>query len=114
MDFDKQQWPAKFDINKLVTIPEDIEKIIQGDKTAVRRNDRYADPGDKLELDGHTVIVENVYPQKLRDISDVDARQEGYNSLKEYKQGITSIHGEEVWDSDLIVWSHILHTVQKG
>ncbi|ALX47262.1 fructose-1-phosphate kinase [Lentibacillus amyloliquefaciens] len=114
MDIDKQKWPDKFDINMLVTIPEDIQKIIRGDKTAVRRNDRYADPGDRFELNGHTVVVENVYPQKLRDISDADAREEGYKSLEEYKQGITSIHGEEVWDSDLVIWAHIMHPVQKG
>ncbi|QKY68815.1 ASCH domain-containing protein [Lentibacillus sp. CBA3610] len=111
MEMNKQNWPEKYDIAKLVTIQKDIQKIIRGDKMSVRRNDRYADPGDRLELNGNTVIVENVYPQKLGEITEQDAQQEGYGSLEEYKNGITKIHGEKVWNSDLIVWVHILKPV---
>ncbi|TFJ94394.1 ASCH domain-containing protein [Lentibacillus salicampi] len=112
MEMNKQNWPEKYDIAKLVTIQEDIQKIMSGDKTSVRRNDRYADPGDSVELNGHTVKVEDVYPQKLGEVTEEDAQQEGYENLKEYKQGITRIHGEQVWNPDLIVWVHILKPVQ--
>ncbi|WP_010530279.1 fructose-1-phosphate kinase [Lentibacillus jeotgali] len=111
MQKNKQNWPEKYAIDKLVTIQKDIQKIISGEKTSVRRNDRYADPGDKFELNGHTVIVEDVYPQKLGEVTNDDAQQEGYGSLKEYINSITKIHGEKVWDPHLIVWAHILKPV---
>lgn len=101
-------WPEKYDIHQLVSIQADIDHILNGEKTSVRRNDRYADPGDTLELRGKTFIVKNVYPQKLADVSDEDAKQEGYSSLAEYKKGIGNIHGENVWDPDIEVWVHEL------
>lgn len=107
----KQAWPEKYDINKLISIQEDIDKIIQGQKTSVRRNDRYADPGDMVELGGHTFVVENVYPQKLGEVTEENARQEGYNNLDDYKKGITSIHHAAVWDPDMEVWAHELKSM---
>jgi hypothetical protein len=104
----KQAWPEKYDIHKLISIQEDIDKIIKGEKTSVRRNNRYADPGDTVELAGHTFVVENVYPQKLEDITEENAKQEGYKSLDEYKEGITSIHHAAVWDPDMEIWAHQL------
>ncbi|RYG73100.1 ASCH domain-containing protein [Lentibacillus lipolyticus] len=111
MDFAKDNWPEKYDINKLVTIQKDIDRIINGEKTSVRRNDRYADPGDRLGLDGRTVVVEDVYPQSLGEMTDENAQQEGYESLQKYKEGITGIHGEEVWDPEITVWVHELKVV---
>ncbi|WP_106495133.1 hypothetical protein [Lentibacillus sp. Marseille-P4043] len=108
MDNNKQTWPEKYDINKLVSIQKDIDKIVKGEKTSVRRNDRYADPGDTVTLDGHPFIVENIYPQKLGNVTEENARQEGYESLDEYKHGLTSIHHGAVWDPDLEVWVHEL------
>lgn len=104
----KQTWPEKYDINKLISIQEDIDKLIRGEKSSVRRNDRYADPGDQIELSGHTFTVENVYPQKLADVTDKNAKEEGYENLDAYKKGITNIHHEAVWDSDTEVWAHEL------
>ncbi|WP_188454267.1 ASCH domain-containing protein [Virgibacillus oceani] len=98
----------KKDINLLITKQKDIEKIINGEKTAVRRNDRYADKGDTLELDGHQFIVENVYHQKLGQVTEENARQEGYRNLDEYIQALTSIHHGSVWDPNLEVWAHEL------
>ncbi|MGM8365999.1 ASCH domain-containing protein [Virgibacillus sp. W0181] len=107
----KFDWPEKYDINKLVTIERDIKKILKGKKTSVRRNDRYADPGDKFELNGHTIIVEHVYPQKLRDVTEEHAKQEGYQNLEDYKQALTNIHHGAVWDPDMEVWAHELKSV---
>lgn len=107
MVFDnKQNWPEKYNINKLVTRNVDIDKIINGEKSSVRRNDRYADAGDELELKGHIFIIEHVYPQKLKDITDNIAKQEGYDNLEEYKEALTSIHHSVVWDPEQVVWAH--------
>lgn len=104
----KQDWPNKFDINKLVSRPKDIEKIVSGEKTSVRRNDRYADNGDEVLLNGHLFVVENIYPQKLKDVTEQEAKQEGYESLDSYKKALTSIHDGAVWDPEAVVWVHEL------
>src|SRR5699024_212476 len=66
----KQDWPEKYDINKLVTRQDAIDKIINGEKTTERRNDRYADAGDEIILDGQTFIVNDIYPQQLKTLTD--------------------------------------------
>lgn len=104
----KQMETDKFDIQQLVTIPEDIEKIRTGKKRLIRRNDRYADEGEQLKLSGRTFIVNHVYEQKLRDVTEEQAKQEGYRSLNEYKEGITSIHHSVVWDPEQTIWAHEL------
>jgi len=104
----KQDWPEKYDINKLVTRQKDIDKILKGEKTSERRNDRYADVGDELELDGHTFVVEVVYPQKLKTVTEENAKQEGYDNLEEFKETLTSIHHGAVWDPEAVVWAHEL------
>ena len=108
VDENKQDWPEKYDINQLVTRQKDIDKMINGEKTSVRRNDRYADPGDELVLSGHTFIIENVYPQKLKELTDENAKQEGFDSLDAYKEVLTSIHHGSVWDPETTVWVHEL------
>jgi len=102
----KQDWPEKLDINKLVTRQSDIDKITNGEKTTERRNDRYADVGDKIVLDGHVFIIEDIYPQQLKDVTEQDAKQEGYNSLEDFKETLTSIHEAVVWNPELFVWVH--------
>lgn len=102
----KQDWPEKYDIHKLVNREADIDKIINGDKTSVRRNDRYADPGDELTLKGKAFTIENVYAQKLKDVTDEIAQQEGYENLEAYKEALTSIHKSVVWDPEQVVWAH--------
>lgn len=104
-------WPEKYDINRLVSIPKDIEKLKKGKKTSVRRNDRYADVGDTVVLEGTKFEVTDVYPQQLGNMTEVDAKDEGYVNLQEFKDGLTSIHESAVWDPDMSVWAHELKPV---
>ncbi len=104
----KQDWPEKYDINKLVTRKNSIDKMISGDKTSERRNDRYADIGDEIVLEGNTFIVNDIYPQQLKSITEENAKQEGYASLEEYKEALTSIHQGVVWDPEAVIWTHEL------
>lgn len=104
----KQEWPEKYDIEKLITRQADIGKVLSGEKTSERRNDRYADAGDELKLNGQPFVVENVYPQKLKELTDHNARQEGFQNLAEYKDALTSIHHGAVWEPERIVWAHEL------
>lgn len=104
----KKDWPEKYDINKLISIQKNIEQFIRGEKVSVRRNDRYADTGDEIILDGHLFIVEDVYPQYLKNMTEEQAYDEGYKNLEEYKEALTSIHESVVWDPDQLVWAHYL------
>lgn len=103
----KQDWPEKYDINKLISRQDDIDKVINGEKTTERRNDRYADAGDEIVLDGQTFVVNDIYPQQLKTVTEEDAKHEGYNSLEEFKKTLTSIHQGVVWDPEAVVWTHV-------
>ncbi|WLR51315.1 ASCH domain-containing protein [Bacillus tianshenii] len=98
--------PKTCEIERLVTVPEDVEKVIAGKKTATRRNGRYADIGEVMELKGHKFVVEKVYSQTLGELTDDNAREEGYENLEEYKQSILSIHPGMPWLPHMSVWVH--------
>lgn len=102
----KQDWPEKYDISKLISREDAIEKVINGSKTSERRNDRYADAGDEITLKNHVFIIENVYPQQLKEVTEEDAQLEGYKSLDDYKEALTSIHQGAVWNPEQVVWVH--------
>jgi hypothetical protein len=104
----KQDWPEKYEINKLISLQENIKKVISGEKISQRRNDRYADPGDELLLDGHLFVVRDVYAQELKNVTEQNAREEGYENLAAYKQALTSMHHGAVWEPDRVVWAHYL------
>ncbi|TXL61720.1 ASCH domain-containing protein [Cerasibacillus terrae] len=93
-------------IEKLVTIPEDVEKVINGQKTATRRNGIYADIGEVMTLKGKNFKVDAIYPQYLGDVTEEDAKKEGYNNLEEYKQAILGIHPGMRWVPKMRVWVH--------
>lgn len=106
--------PAKTcEIDKLVTMPEDIKKIVEGKKTAVRRNGRYADVGEIMVLNGVSFKVDNVYRQTLGDLTDEMAQQEGYDTLEDYKNTILSLHKGMPWLPHMRVWVHEFSRVEK-
>ncbi|MBP2258847.1 ASCH domain-containing protein [Virgibacillus alimentarius] len=93
-------------IERLVTIPKDVEKVIQGKKTATRRNGVYAYIGEVMTLEDKKFKIDSVYPQYLGEVTEEDARQEGYASLEEYKQFILNIHPGLRWVPKMRVWVH--------
>lgn len=100
-------------IEKLVTIPKDVEKVLQGKKTATRRSGIYADIGEVMDLNGTLFKVEHIYPQYLGEVSDADAQAEGYGSFEEYKHAILSIHPGMKWVPKMRVWVHEYAPVQQ-
>ncbi|RXI96681.1 ASCH domain-containing protein [Anaerobacillus alkaliphilus] len=98
--------PKTCEIDRLVTGAADIEKIISGQKRAVRRNGRYADPGEIMVLHNHSFKVDKVYRQTLGDLTDEMAQDEGYPTLEEYKNAILSIHKGMPWVPNMKVWVH--------
>jgi len=109
-----QELPEKTcSIERLVTLPEDVEKVIAGKKTATRRNGRYADVGEIMDLNGHKFVVEKVYSQSLGELTDEDAKREGYASLEEYKNSILSLHPGMPWVPKMRVWVHEFRPVTE-
>lgn len=105
--------PKTCEIERLVTVPADIEKVISGQKTATRRNGRYADVGEIMTLQDHQYVVEQVYSQSLGELTDEHAKQEGYSTLEEYKQSILSFHPGMPWLPHMRVWVHEFSPVQN-
>ncbi|EPD51410.1 ASCH domain-containing protein [Paenisporosarcina sp. FSL H8-0542] len=98
--------PKTCSIERLITMESDIEKVLQGVKTATRRNGRYADIGEIMELNGQSFIINNVYIQALGDLNEEHARQEGFQSVEDYKQSILSYHPGMPWLPTMTVWVH--------
>ncbi|ETP70262.1 hypothetical protein G159_02955 [Planococcus glaciei CHR43] len=98
--------PKTCSIEKLVTNKKDVAKVLDGSKTATRRNGRYADIGEVMVLEGSEFVVERVYAQTLGELTDEHARQEGYGSVEEYKQSILKFHPGMPWLPQMSVWVH--------
>ncbi|MDP4104993.1 MAG: ASCH domain-containing protein [Bacillota bacterium] len=98
--------PKTCSVERLVTLKEDVQKVLEGKKTATRRNGRYADVGEVMTLEGQDFVVERVYSQSLGELTDEDAHQEGFDSLEDYKQSILSIHPGMPWLPQMRVWVH--------
>ncbi|RLQ94060.1 ASCH domain-containing protein [Falsibacillus albus] len=103
--------PKTCTIERLVTKEDDVQKVIDGKKTATRRNGRYADVGEIMELQGHSFVVEKVYSQALGELTDDHAKQEGFQSVEEYKQTILSYHPGMPWLPHMRVWVHEFRSV---
>lgn len=100
-------------IEKLVTIPKDVEKVLKGEKTATRRNGVYADLGEIMVLSGKEFQVDSIYSQMLGEMTDEHARQEGYSTMEEYKQSILAMHAKMPWLPTMKVWVHEYSPVKK-
>ncbi|MGD6844881.1 ASCH domain-containing protein [Bacillus infantis] len=107
MTHQENELPAKTcSIERLVTVPADIEKVLKGEKTATRRNGRYADIGEIMVLNDKEFVVTSVYSQTLGELTDEHARQEGFSSVEDYKQTILSYHKGMPWLPHMKVWVH--------
>jgi hypothetical protein len=105
--------PKTCSVERLITMPSDIEKVIKGQKTATRRNGRYADVGEIMTLQGRDFLVEKVYSQSLGELTDEHAGQEGFATVEEYKQSILAYHPGMPWLPHMKVWVHEFRPVQE-
>lgn len=98
--------PKTCTIDRLVTKEDDVERVLQGKKTATRRNGRYADPGEIMELQGKQYEVYDVYQQTLGELTDADAQTEGFANVEAYKEYILSLHAGMPWLPHMKMWVH--------
>jgi hypothetical protein len=94
------------DISRLVTHPKLVAAALAGAKTQQRRDGLYAYPDETFELEGINFLVTSVERARLGDMTDADARTEGYPDLESYKQIILRMHTGMTWDEDSLVWVH--------
>jgi N4-acetylcytidine amidohydrolase len=105
--------PKTCSVDRLVTMEEDVNKVLEGKKTATRRNGRYADVGEIMELKDKKFRVDRVFSQALGELTDEHAKQEGYDTVEEYKQSILSYHPGMPWLPHMRVWVHEFSLVNE-
>ncbi|NOU93784.1 ASCH domain-containing protein [Paenibacillus sp. LMG 31456] len=103
--------PKTCTIERLVTKEDDVEKVIRGEKTATRRNGRYADIGEIMELKGQKFEVHKVYQQSLGELTDEAVQTEGFDNVESYKNHILSMHAGMPWLPHMKVWVHEFRAV---
>lgn len=104
--------PKTCSIDRLVTLEDEVTKVLAGTKTAVRRNARYADVDEQTDLRGKTLKVTKVYQQSLGELTDADALTEGYPNVEAYKNSILALHPGMPWLPQMRVWVHEFHIVE--
>lgn len=100
-------------IERLITKKSDINKVLDGKKTATRRNGRYADVGEIMVLNDQNFIIDRVYSQALGELTDEHAKQEGYETVENYKEAILSYHPGMPWLPQMRVWVHEFSPVNE-
>lgn len=105
--------PKTCTIERLITKPDDVAKVLNGQKTATRRNGRYADPGEIMQLQGQAFMVTDVYQQTLEDLTDESVRAEGFDTVESYRQYILSLHSGMPWLPHMTVWVHEFRPVRE-
>jgi len=93
-------------IDRLVRHPRLVAAAIRGEKTEQRRDGVYAWPGEAFELEGVGFVCTDLVRQRLGDMSDADARAEGYPGLDAYRDLILAMHKGMTWKEDALVWLH--------
>jgi hypothetical protein len=82
------------------------EMALSGELTQLHRGNRYADAGDRFEVDGVTFEVVDVTERTLGDLTDEDARREGSADLEHYRERLVRAHENFEWDDGAEVVRH--------
>ncbi len=93
-------------IERLVTQEKLVAAAKAGIKTQQRRDGVYGWPGESFELEGMAFIVTDLSRQRLGDMTDDDAKAEGFPGLAMYKDIILKMHTGMTWEEDHFVWVH--------
>jgi hypothetical protein len=103
----QQNYPEKTcEIERLVTHPKLVEAALAGTKTQQRRNGIYGYPGEEFELEGTKFVITDLNHVRLGDMSEEDARAEGFPNIAFYRDVIIKMHAGMEWDEDHLVWLH--------
>jgi len=86
-----------------------LEMVISGAKTQTRRRhknllkekQKYVVKRNWYKNTEYYIQIKKVYPQKLGDVSEEEARKEGFSGLDEFRDAWIRINGS--WDPDMVV-----------
>lgn len=98
--------PKTCNIDRLLRHSKLVEAAKAGLKTQQRRDGIYAYPGETFELDGVEFVVTALERQSLGEMTEDDAKAEGYPSLEAYRALILQMHPGMSWDESHKVWVH--------
>lgn len=109
---DNTLYPEKTcEIERLITHPKLVEAALAGTKTQQRRNGIYGYPGEEFELEGTKFVITDLNHVRLGDMTEEDARAEGFPNIAFYRDVIIKMHAGMEWDEDHLVWLHELKIV---
>ena len=109
---EQEAYPKKTcEIDGLVRHAKLVKAALAGTKTQQRRDGVYAYPGEEFSLAGTSFRVSSLTRERLGDMTEDDARAEGYPDLEAYKSLILRMHRGMEWDSEHLVWVHTFHQV---
>ena len=98
-------------IDRLVRHKRLVEATVAGRKTEQRRDGVYGYPGDRFELEGKVFEIVGLTHDRLGDMTEDDARAEGYPNLSDYRDLILRMHKGMAWDVEHRVWVHRFRAV---
>lgn len=93
-------------LDRLVTHPKSVAAAVTGVKTEQRRHGVYGWPGETFDLDGVSFVMTDLYRQRVGDMTEQQAKAEGYNDLESYQDIIVKMHAGMVWNEDGLAWVH--------
>jgi hypothetical protein len=102
--------PKTCEIDRLVTHQRLVDAALAGRKTQQRRNGVYGYPGETFTLGSADFVITGLERQSLGEMTETDARAEGFPDLSTYKQLIISMHAGMDWNDAHEVW---VHTFEK-
>lgn len=83
-----------------------LHKMLVGIKTCTTRTKRYGNPGDKFTHFGANFIILSIEKYRLDYVAEFLYRQEGYDSLNEFKNEWLRLHPIKGWVPNQIVFTH--------
>jgi hypothetical protein len=101
------EFPKKTcDLDKLIRNPRMIANAKAGVKTQQRRNGVYGYPGEQFALEETQFSLTALERRSLGEMTEEDAKSEGYPNLNAYKEIIVKMHPGMNWDPNALVWVH--------
>lgn len=94
------------EIDRLVTHGRLVDAALAGQKTQQRRNGVYGYPGETFHLGNELFVITSLTRQTLGEMTEDDAKAEGFPNLQSYQELIIRMHAGMEWNSSHPVWVH--------
>ncbi len=98
--------PKTCEIDRLVSHQRLVDAALAGRKTQQRRNGVYGYPGETFFLGPEKFVITGLERQSLGEMTEADAKAEGFPDLGAYQQLIISMHAGMDWNEAHQVWVH--------